>query len=100
MEKVINKQKSFLEPSIDELVRKDHPYRKLLSIVDFDGLTRGLQSLLCRKYGRPGYNLTSGFKALILQWMEDLSDRELERYLQENTAGKLFCGFTCVRKDS
>lgn len=98
MEKSINKQKSFLEPSVDELVRPDHPYRKLLSIVDFGSLTRGLQSLLCRKYGRPGYNLESGFKALILQWMEDLSDRELERYLQENTAGKLFCGFTLSEK--
>ncbi len=25
--------------------------------------------------------------------MEDLSDRELERYLDENIAAKLFCGF-------
>jgi hypothetical protein len=25
--------------------------------------------------------------------MEDLSDRELERYLQENVAGKLFSNF-------
>ena len=25
--------------------------------------------------------------------MENLSDRELERFLQENTAGKWFCGF-------
>lgn len=66
MEKNINKQKSFLEPSVDELVRADHPYRKLLSIVDFASLTIGLQSLLCRKYGCPGYNLESGFKALIL----------------------------------
>lgn len=98
VEKGINKQRSFLEPSLDELVRRDHPYRTLLSIVDFTGLTRGLQSLLCKKYGRPGYNLESGFKALILQWMEDLSDRELERYLQENTAGKLFCGFTLSEK--
>lgn len=29
----------------------------------------------------------------MLQFLEDLSDRELERYLQENTAGKWFCGF-------
>ena len=26
--------------------------------------------------------------------MEDLSDRELERFLQENLAGKYFCGFS------
>lgn len=25
--------------------------------------------------------------------MEDLSDRELERFLEENLAGELFCGF-------
>lgn len=98
MEKAINVQKNFLEPSVDDLVRKDHPYRTLLGMVDFGGLTRGLQSLLNRKFGRPGYNLESGFKSLILQWMEDLSDRELERYLQENTAGKLFCGFTLTEK--
>jgi transposase len=69
-----------------------------LQLVDFAGLTRGLQSLLNRKYGRPGYNLESGFNALIVQWMEDLSDRELERYLQENNAAKLFCSFTLTEK--
>ena len=31
---------------------------------------------------------------LLLQYMEDLSDRELERFLQENLAGKYFCGFS------
>jgi IS5 family transposase len=98
MEKGINKQLNFYEPDVDKLVRKDHPYRTILQLVDFAGLTRGLQSLLNRKYGRPGYNLESGFKALILQWMEDLSDRELERYLQENTAAKLFCSFTLTEK--
>jgi len=30
--------------------------------------------------------------------MEDLSDRELERFLQENTAGKYFCGFSLMEK--
>lgn len=98
MEKGIDKQLSFGESRVEELVRADHPYRKLLKLVDFTGLTRGLQSLLNRKYGRPGYNLESGFKALILQWMEDLSDRELERYLQENVAAKLFCAFTLTEK--
>jgi hypothetical protein len=28
-----------------------------------------------------------------LQHLEDLSDRELERYLSENVAAKWFCGF-------
>jgi IS5 family transposase len=33
------------------------------------------------------------FRALVLQWMKDLSYRETERDLQENLASKLFCGF-------
>lgn len=30
--------------------------------------------------------------------MEDLSDRELERYIQENTAAKWFCEFSLAEK--
>ncbi|MCK4934908.1 MAG: transposase [Simkaniaceae bacterium] len=30
--------------------------------------------------------------------MKDVSDRELERFLQENNAGKLFCGFSLLEK--
>ncbi|QIV94380.1 transposase [Allofrancisella frigidaquae] len=30
--------------------------------------------------------------------MEDLSDRELEKYLQENTAAKWFCEFALSEK--
>ena len=30
--------------------------------------------------------------------MEDLSDRELERYIQENNASKWFCGFSLLDK--
>lgn len=76
----------------EDLVRADHPYRKLLSMIPFEALCAPLRS----KYshlGREGYPVDSIFKALLLQWMEDLSDRELERFLEENVAAKLFCGF-------
>ena len=79
--------------SVEDLVRPDHAYRLLLQIVPFEELCSPLKS----KYsplGRGGYPADSMFKALLLQWMEDLSDRELERFLQENLAGKLFCGFS------
>ena len=86
------------ETHVEELVRPDHPYRKLLSIVDFKMLCKPLRSLFCEDRGRKGYHIESGFASLILQWMEDLSDRELERFLQENNAGKLFCGFSLLEK--
>ena len=44
--------------------------------------------------GADGYGVERLFRCLLLQFMEDLSDRELERYLEENLAAKWFCGFT------
>jgi hypothetical protein len=35
----------------------------------------------------------AGFRCLLLQYVEDLSDRQMERCLAENLAAKLFCGF-------
>ena len=43
-----------------------------------------------------GYGLFRLFKCILLQFMENLSDRELERFLQEHNAGKWFCGFSLV----
>jgi len=78
--------------TIDDLVRADHPYRTLLSIMPFEELCAPLKSLYSA-IGRAGYPVETMFKAVLLQWMEDLSDREAARFLEENLAGKLFCGF-------
>ena len=78
--------------SVSDLVSENHPYRQLLSIVPFEELCVGLGKFYSAT-GRKGYPPVTMFKALLLQWMEDLSDRELERFLQENLAGKFFCGF-------
>ena len=40
------------------------------------------------------------FKCIVLQFMEDLSDRELELFLQENNAAKWFCGFNLLEATS
>ena len=84
------------ETPIDDLVCKDHPYRKLLRIVNFERLCASLKVLFCENKDRKGYHFESGFKALVLQWMENLSDRELERFLRENVSGKFFCGFSLL----
>lgn len=83
---------NFFETNIDELVSPDHAYRRILKLIDFKELTKELRKCYS-KLGRAGYSIESGFKALLLQYMEDLSNREAERFLQENLAGKLFCGF-------
>jgi IS5 family transposase len=76
----------------EDLVRQDHPYRRLSAMIPFESLCAPLH-LKYSQMGRAGYPVDSVFKALLLQWMEDLSDRELERFLEENVAAKLFCGF-------
>ena len=78
--------------TVDELVAPNHSYRRLLSLVPFEDLCLPLKSLYS-DVGRPGYPPATMFKGLLLQWMEDLSDRQMERFLEENLAGKLFCGF-------
>lgn len=79
-------------PSLEQFVREDHPYRQILKLVDFKELTKDLKGCYS-DIGRGGYAIDTGFKCLLLQYAEDLSDRELERFLEENNAGKLFCGF-------
>lgn len=91
-------QMKLLEPAPESLLKADHPYRKLLSAVNLQEFCRTLAGLYRKDFGRPGYNIESGFAGLILQWMEDLSDRELERFLQENVAAKFFCGFNLSEK--
>ncbi len=85
-------QKSFFSP-IDNLVSKNHPYRKFIKLLSFKELVSPLSDLENTEVGRHGYGIESGFKMLLLQYMENISDRELERYLEENIAAKWFCGF-------
>ncbi|MDR4466874.1 MAG: transposase [Nitrospira sp.] len=44
--------------------------------------------------GADGYGVERLFRCLLVQFMEDLSDRELARYLEENLAAKWLCGFS------
>ena len=85
--------------NLDDLVSEDHMYRKLLFLLNFKKLTRSLEKL--RKnidLGRKGYSMEQGFKMLLLQFVEDLSDRELERYMSDSLSAKLFCGFNLDSK--
>ena len=88
----MERQMSLIETSVEELVSSEHEYRRMLGILDFGELTRPLGKLYS-ELGRGGYPIEQGFRCLLLQFLEDLSDRELERFLQENLAGKYFCGF-------
>ena len=76
---------------LDSLVPSTHPYRRFQAYLP--NPTEALADVRQLK-GADGYGVERLFRCLLLQFMEDLSDREMERYLEENLAAKWFCGFT------
>jgi transposase len=79
--------------SLEELVSADHQYRQFIEIFDFSAITVELKSAE-KDAAYKDYGVERLFKCLLLQFMENLSDRELQRFLRENTAAKYFCDFS------
>ena len=78
--------------SLDSLVPESHQYRKFKKLFNF----KSIESTLLNVEGSSnykGYGVVRLFKCLLLQFMEDLSDRELERYISDSNAAKWFCDF-------
>jgi len=82
--------------SLDQLVPPNHSYRCFIKLWNFKGIEVILSSV---KGSNPneGYGIGRIFRCLLLQFMEDLSDRELEKFLQENIAGRWFGSVGSVR---
>lgn len=78
--------------SLEDLVPSDHNYRRFATLWSFKYANKQLKKLE-KDNPYKGFGLLRLFKCLLLQFMEDLSDRELMRFVQENTAAKWFCGF-------
>lgn len=83
--------------SVDDLVAKDHPYRQFEQLIDFNELCKLLKDLYSHR-GRKELGAERGFRMLVLQFTEDISDREMERYVRENMAAKWFCQFSLTEK--
>ena len=78
--------------SLDQLVSAEHQYRKFNDLFDFRLASEELKKIESPANYK-GYGVLRLFKCLLLQFMEDLSDRELERYLSDSVAAKWFCEF-------
>ena len=85
-------QKDFYDGILEKMVCQDHAYRKIKKAVDFGTLVKPLEKLYS-KNGTKGEPIERGFKCLLIQYWEDLSDRQLERYARENMAMRWFCGY-------
>jgi len=85
------------EDIFEKLVKEDHAFRKLKKIIDFEELIAPYRKLYSDT-GAEGIDVIKGFKALLIQFWEDYSDREMEKVLEENVAVKWFCGFALLEK--
>ena len=64
----------------EQLVGKDHPYRKMLAIIDFRKLCVHLQKRNRNIHEQQGYGIFTLFKALLLQFMQALSDTQCKNF--------------------
>ena len=78
--------------NLDDLMPAKHMYRKFIKLWSFNNVENQLAEIETDN-NHKGYGMLKLFKCLLLQFMEDVSDRELERLLQENNAAKWFCNF-------
>lgn len=85
------------EEIIERMIREGHAFRKLKKIIDFENLIAPYRKLYSDT-GAEGIDVIKGFKALLIQFWEDYSDREMEKALEENVAVKWFCGFGLLEK--
>jgi len=79
--------------SLEDLVPPSHQYRRFIEVFDFAKIKHHLKSVE-KDANYKGYGVDRLFRCLLLQFMENISDRELGRMIQENTAAKWFCGFS------
>ena len=88
-----NLQTCLYQDLLERLVPSNHTYRRLNQWLDLKNLIKSLESCYSKTKGTDSHPLESGLRALLLQFWNSLSDRQLSRYLQENVAAKWFCQF-------
>jgi transposase, IS5 family len=92
-----NQQLLLQTVTIDQLLEKNHTYRTVIHFFNFKKICKKFEELYSDN-GAPGFDVEKGVKALILQFMEDYSDRQMARALKENIAVRWFCGFELLEE--
>ena len=85
--------------TLNSLLPKTHTYRTLKGLMDFDKIVKSVKLPPTESNaGADGYGTNRLVMCLILQFMEDDSDREFDRFIAENLAAKWFCDFSLTEK--
>jgi len=76
-------QNSFFRMIYEDLIPADHLLRKLSAAVDFGFVRELVSDCYCPDNGRPSWDPLVLFKVVFLQFLYDLSDREIEKATYE-----------------
>lgn len=87
-----NGQVSFYGHIYEAVIPRDHFLKKLSQAVDFSFVNEVCEALYCEDFGRPGYTPLLMFKITFLEFLYELSDRQVCEDLQVNLAYKWFVG--------
>ena len=78
---------------LDKIVSETHILKRIRKVISFGAMVYRIKDMESTM-GRVGYGLEVGLKCLFLQFVYDLSDRELEDRLRYDMAMRWFCGFS------
>ncbi|MFH1388867.1 MAG: IS5 family transposase [Patescibacteria group bacterium] len=81
----------------DKIIETGHPFRKVSKLIDFNVLAEPLRGFYS-SLGRTGVDVEKGLKCLIVQFWENLSDREMEYAVKGTMAVRWFCGFNLTEE--
>ena len=85
------KQTEFETVTIEQLVPADHILRKIEEHYDFSFVRQRMESLYCKKQGRPAIDPVVLFKMLLIGYIFGIrSERQLEKEIQVNVAYRWF----------
>ncbi len=85
-------QLNFFATIYEELIASDHLLRRLSEAVDFSSVEPLVSDCYCPDNGRPSWDPVVLFKVLFLQFLYELSDREIEEQVNLHLACKWFAG--------
>jgi IS5 family transposase len=80
------------DPLYEVILPKDHYLRQLAQVVDFKKVNEMTKDLYSQEMGRPCHEPALLFKMIFLQFLYDISDREIEEQVRYNIAYKWFAG--------
>jgi len=80
----------------EQMIPADHPLREVDAILDLQFVNKELAHLYCPEQGRPAIDPETMVRLELLQYLYDLSDRELMANLQVNLAFRWFARLSAI----